>query len=210
MKSRYFRHFRSFRCFGDDETSCLQYGLSTSSQLAPTGKLYPNFRQAHFYHIYSLPSFLRHSKFLASFSSRQLSGPLSTPILISRIPPSADAAGPILPSARRKAYVRYVSYAASGTRRARARTHAHTHTGARGARAETRPLVITLKSTTRYVYTQIAETRGNLREYAVVTQKARNGSVFPGPGLFVLYVRSRAVLCILARRYLLSQEYLAR
>jgi len=54
--------------------------------------------------------------------------------------------------------------------------------GVHAARAETHPLVITLESTTRYVYTQIAETRGNLCEYAVVTQKARNGSVFPGPG----------------------------
>lgn len=159
-------------------------------------KLYPNLRQAH---SIFLPSFVRHSKFLVSFSSRQLSGPLSTPILISRILPSADTAGRFFRAAEGVRIIRRERYAPSSA-----------HTRARDARAETRPLVITLKSTTRYVYTQIAETRGNLCEYAVVTQKARNGSVFPGPGLFVLYVRSRAVLCILARRYLLSQEYLAR
>lgn len=160
-------------------------------------KLYPNFRQAH--SIFP-PSFLRHSKFLASFSSRQLSGPLSTPILISQIPPSADTAGRFFRAAESVRIIRRERYAPSS----------RIHTGAGCPRAETRPLVITSESTTRYVYTQIAETRGNLCEYAVVTQKARNGSVFPVPGLFVLYVRSRAVLCILARRYLLSQEYLAR
>jgi len=73
-------------------------------------KLYPNFRQAH---SIFLPSFLRHSKFLVSFSSRQLSGPLSTPILISRIPPSADTAGRFFRAAESVRIIRRERYAPS-------------------------------------------------------------------------------------------------
>lgn len=100
---------------------------------------------------------------------------LSTPILISRIPSSVKRGAPILPRDRRRCVY---------------------HTPRADACVETRPLVITLESTTRYVYPRrLRGTRGNLCEYAVVTQKARNGSVFPGPGLFVLYVRS-APCCV--------------
>lgn len=72
-----------------------------------------------------------------------------------------------------------------------------------------RPLVITSESTTRYVYTQIAETRGNLCErgrYPEGTKRKRN----PGARAVCSIRKIRTVLCILARRYLLSQEYLAR
>jgi len=57
-------------------------------------ELFPNFRQARSISVF-LPSFLPSfvTRNFASFSSRQLSGPLSTLILISRIPPSVDAAG---------------------------------------------------------------------------------------------------------------------
>lgn len=130
-----------------------------------------------------LPSFLTRN--FASFSSRQLSGPLSTLILISRIPASVDAGGSILPRDRRYAY---------RTPRADARA-LRDGRGARRSALERIHWLLRWESTTRYVYTQIAETRGNLCEYAAVTQKARNGSVFPGPGLFVLYVRS-APCCV--------------
>lgn len=72
-----------------------------------------------------------------------------------------------------------------------------------------RPLVITSESTTRYVYTQIAETRGNLCErgrYPEGTKRKRN----PEARAVCSIRKIRTVLCILARRYLLSQEYLAR
>lgn len=123
-----------------------------------------------------LPSYLPSSLEISQVSHRgNCRDPLSTPILISRIPSSAKRGAPILPRDRRRCVY---------------------HTPRADACAETRPLVITLESTTRYVYPRrLRGTRGNLCEYAVVTQKARNGSVFPGPGLFVLYVRS-APCCV--------------
>lgn len=102
-----FSTFSQLSIYGVDVASAIQF-LNVIAIGAE--KLYPNFRQAH---SIFLPSFLRHSKFLASFSSRQLSGPLSTPILISRILPSADTAGRFFRAAEGVRIIRRERYAPS-------------------------------------------------------------------------------------------------
>lgn len=61
-------------------------------RLVGAEELFPNFRQAHSIPSF-LPSFLRHSKFRKFLIAATVGAPLSTLILISRIPPSVDAAG---------------------------------------------------------------------------------------------------------------------
>lgn len=68
---------------------CLQCRFLTSFWLPPRNCFQTSVRRTSFPSSF-LPSFTRN---FASFSSRQLSGPLSTLILISRIPASVDAAG---------------------------------------------------------------------------------------------------------------------
>lgn len=147
-----------------------------------------------------LPSFLPSSvtRNFASFSSLQLSGPLSTLILISRIPPSVDAAGRFF---RAIEGVRIAAY----TPRADARA-----AGVHAARAETLPLVITLGvNDSICVHADCRNSRKLMRirgRYPEGTKRKR----IPGARAVCSMRKIRAVLCILARRYLLSQEYLAR
>lgn len=175
MKSQVMIFSHSFRYIEKGErekerkTAFLMPFLKLSCQLE---KLHPNFREAH-----SIPAFLPSfvTRNFASFSSRQLSGLTVNTDINQSNSVVWQRDGPILPRDRRRCVY---------------------HTPQADACAEARPLVITLESTTRYVYPRrLRGTRGNLCEYAVVTQKARNGSVFPGPGLFVLYVRS-APCCV--------------